>query len=123
MFYDQFVDLCDQKGVSPTFAALDIGLSKATPTKWKKEQSIPKGETLKKVAAYFGVTESQLLSGEPIQLGSASSEQESNFQLREELRNNYAFRALWDTMDGATDADILEAAAIIARRKEERSKG
>lgn len=123
MFYDQFVDLCDQKGVSPTFAALEIGLSKATPTKWKKERSIPKGETLKKVAAYFGVTESQLLTDERIQLDSTADSQNVSFELREELRNNYAFRVLWDTMDGATDADILEAAAIIARRKEERSKG
>ena len=121
MFYDQFVDLCSQKGVSPTSAAVEIGLSKATPTKWKKTKAIPKGDTLKKVAAYFGVTESQLLTDERIQLDSTEDSQDVSFELREELRNNYAFRILYDTIDGATDADMLEAAAIIARRKEERT--
>ncbi len=39
---------------------------------------------------------------------------------RNELRDNYAYRLLFDTANGATDADLLEAAALIARRKEER---
>lgn len=41
MFYDKFAELCDQKGVTPTAAAVAIGLSKATPTKWKKSNATP----------------------------------------------------------------------------------
>lgn len=61
MFYDKYIELCRFKGVSPTTAALEMGFSKATPTKWKKSKSYPSGKNLKKIAEYFGVTEFFLL--------------------------------------------------------------
>lgn len=115
MFYDKYVELCKQKGVTPTAAALEIGLSKATPTKWKRSGATPSSDNLKKIAVYFGITESELLSDEEIQLADTKQ-----VELREDIHNSYAFRVLYDTLENATDADILEAAAIIARRKEER---
>lgn len=60
-FYDRFIELCGKIGKSPTSVALDIGLSKSTPTRWKKTGCIPNGETLKKIADYFGMTVSELL--------------------------------------------------------------
>ena len=122
MFYDKYVELCDQRNISPTAAALEIGLSKATPTKWKTSGATPSGDNLKKIAAYFGVTESDLLSDENIQLPASNDESSKRIELREDLRNNMAFRILFDTLEDATDADMLEAAATIARRKEERDK-
>lgn len=56
MFYDMFCALCERKGVSPTRAALEIGLSKSTPTTWKKKGTTPQAGQLKKIADYFGVT-------------------------------------------------------------------
>lgn len=64
MFYDRFKQLCDQKGVSCNKAALEIGLSNATPTKWKKTGATPVGETLDKIAAYFNVSTDYLLGKE-----------------------------------------------------------
>lgn len=64
MFYDRFKQLCDQKGVSCNKAALEIGLSNATPTKWKKTGATPSGDTLDKIAAYFGVSTDYLLGKE-----------------------------------------------------------
>ena len=61
MFYDVYLDLCEQKKVSPTRAALEMGLSKATPTTWKKRGLTPQGETLNKIAAYFNVSADYLL--------------------------------------------------------------
>jgi transcriptional regulator with XRE-family HTH domain len=119
VFYDKYAKLCQQKGITPTAAALEIGLSKATPTKWKTSGATPSGENLKKIAVYFGITESELLSDKKIQL----TTNQQQVELREELRDNPAFRILYDTLKDATDADMLEAAAIIARRKEERGKG
>ena len=118
MFYDRYVELCKQKGVTPTAAALEIGLSKATPTKWKRSGATPSGDNLKKIAAYFGITESELLSEEKIQL--ATNKQ---VELRENIRDNYATRTLFEAMVDATDADILAAAATIQRLKEERNIG
>mgnify|MGYP001625286630 FL=1 len=64
MFYDLFCILCEQKGVSPTRAALDIGLSKSTPTTWKKKGTTPQAAQLQKIADYFDVTVGYLLGTE-----------------------------------------------------------
>ena len=61
MFYDKFKRLCDEKGVSCNRAALDVGLSDAAPTRWKKNGSTPTVETLSKFADYFNVSMSYLL--------------------------------------------------------------
>ncbi len=64
MFYDRFRQLCQRKGISCNKAAGEIGLSNATPTKWKKTGATPSGETLERIAAYFGVTTDYLLGKE-----------------------------------------------------------
>jgi transcriptional regulator with XRE-family HTH domain len=64
MFYDRFKQLCDEKGISCNKAALEIGLSNATPTKWKKTGATPGGKTLDKIAAYFNVSVDYLLTGQ-----------------------------------------------------------
>ena len=108
MFYDRYVEFCKRDGVSPTTAAVEMGLSKATPTKWKRSGATPSGKTLKVIADYFGVTTNELLD-------------DSTAATRSYLRDSFAYRTLFDTLEDATDADLLEAAALIARRKEERN--
>lgn len=61
MFYDIYSDLCRRKGISKTKAALEMGLSNATPTKWKKTRATPDLTTLQKVSAYFGVSVEDLM--------------------------------------------------------------
>ena len=63
MFFDVFKALCDEKGVSPKRAVLEMGLSNSTATRWKKTGCKPNGETLNKVADYFGVSVDYLLTG------------------------------------------------------------
>lgn len=60
MFWEKFVSLCAEKGVSPNSVCAELGLSNATATKWKNG-AIPRNTTLKKVADYFGVTSDYLL--------------------------------------------------------------
>lgn len=64
VFYDIYKALCEQRGVSLSRAAAEIGLSNATVTKWKKTGAAPGGDTLTKVAAYFGVSVDKLLGVE-----------------------------------------------------------
>ena len=64
MFYDLFIELCRQKGIAPTRAAVEIGLSKSTPTTWTKKGLTPQGATLQKIADYFDVTTDYLLGTE-----------------------------------------------------------
>ena len=64
MFFDVFKTLCEKKGVSCKRAAEDMGLSNSIATKWKKTGAMPQGETLNKIAAYFGVSVDYLLGDE-----------------------------------------------------------
>lgn len=61
MFYDKFRELCSQRKISVSRAAVEIGLSNSTPTKWKKTGAIPDSVTLSKVAMYFNVPVSELM--------------------------------------------------------------
>lgn len=83
MFYDNFKLLCDQRGVSPKRAVMEIGLSNSIATKWKNTGATPNGETLKKIADYFGVSVAYLLGTEqkekPAPNGNGLSEEEIKF--------------------------------------------
>lgn len=65
MFYDRFVQICADRGVSPSRAATEAGLSKSTVTKWKNTPDAePTGAALKKLSDYFGISISELLGEE-----------------------------------------------------------
>ena len=59
-FFDQFVALCKNKGVSPNFVAREIGVSSGSVTAWK-QGVIPRSATLTKIADYFEVSTDYLL--------------------------------------------------------------
>ena len=60
-FYDNFIKLCKAKGVAPSKALVDAGLSKSLNSKWANNPySTPNGETLTRLAAYFGCSISEL---------------------------------------------------------------
>lgn len=61
MFKNNFIRLCNQKGVSPTTVCMAVGLSNATFSKWT-EESVPRKATLMRIADYFGVTAESLLA-------------------------------------------------------------
>lgn len=60
MFYDRFVDLCKEKGLSPAAVTRELGLNNSSSTAWKRG-SVPKSDTLKKLADYFDVSTDYLL--------------------------------------------------------------
>lgn len=59
-FYNRIVELCRARGISLAAVARDIGLSNSVTTYWKRG-AIPKGETLQKLADYFGVSVNSLI--------------------------------------------------------------
>ena len=62
MFYDRYVKICKDHGVSPSRAAIDAGLSKSTVSKWKNTPDAePNGAALKKLAEYFSISIADLL--------------------------------------------------------------
>lgn len=64
MFFDIFCELCAREGISPNKAAGEIGLSNSITTKWKKTGATPGGDTLNRIAKYFGVSTDYLLGKE-----------------------------------------------------------
>lgn len=61
MFWQRFYDLCISKGTKPNPLAKEIGISSGTLTKWKTQNVLPNGETLKKIADYLDCSVDYLL--------------------------------------------------------------
>ena len=61
MFYHNFVDLCNKIGKSPSAAAEDMGFKRSVVTRWSKGTA-PRQATLQRIADYFGVSVSDLVS-------------------------------------------------------------
>ena len=83
MFYDLYNELCQKKGVSCSRAAREIGLSNSTVTKWKNTGAKPSGDTLSKVAAYFGVSVNDLIGEQkdPAAQGDGVTDEDIKFAL------------------------------------------
>ena len=63
MFFDNLVKLCVENNTTPNAVCIAVGLSEATQTKWRKG-AVPRDTTLKRIADYFGVSTTELLTGE-----------------------------------------------------------
>ena len=116
MFYDRFAALCKSRGVSPSRAAEDAGLSKSTVTKWKKDPSTkPSGNVIDKLCRYFGVSVSELLGDTdevlPEQRHSVS-QQEIKFAL---------FGGSGEITDAMYD-EVLSFAAFVRQREAKKHK-
>lgn len=73
MFYDNYVRLCAQNGLTPSAAAKEIGVNKAAVSNWKYRKNNPSDVTIQKIADYFGVS-TNVLTGEEGQKNSPSAE-------------------------------------------------
>lgn len=61
MFYDNFLKLCNQKGVAPTKVAVETGGHKSDATRWKNG-SVPTDARKVVIADYFGITVDELMA-------------------------------------------------------------
>lgn len=65
MFYDRFIQLCDEKGVKPTNACIEAGLSRGLAAKWKSTKANkPSADVLEKLSAYFEKSIDSILGNE-----------------------------------------------------------
>jgi len=63
-FYDTFEQLCREKGVTPTQAGRDNGISQGVVSMWKKRGSIPNAVTLMKLCEYFDTNPAYLMGND-----------------------------------------------------------
>jgi len=73
VFYDRFCHLCTLKGVSPSRAGLDIGVSKTAVNGWKNGRAIS-SDNLQALAEYFEVSVDYLLGNTDIKTPSDNKE-------------------------------------------------
>jgi len=62
MKYERFAELMAQRGVSAYRVAKETGVSQSMLSNWRTGRSIPKTESLMKIAEYFGVTVEYLMN-------------------------------------------------------------
>lgn len=116
MFWQKYVELCNSVGKSPNAVAEEIGIkSSGSVTGWKKG-SKPRPSVIRKICNYFGLPLEYFDDDE------WDSYPNGILNMREDIRNNHSYRILFDALPGATEADILEATALLMRRKEERGR-
>lgn len=72
-FYERYVKLCAQKGVSVSTPPLEIGMSNAAQTDWKNG-SVPRLSSLKKLADYFGVPIAYFTGDAPAEISQEDAE-------------------------------------------------
>lgn len=68
MFFDNFVRLCEQKGVKPSRALTEAGVPKSAYSYWRTEAGAgndakPTNQNAVKLAQYFNVTVDYILTG------------------------------------------------------------
>lgn len=61
MFWERFYNICLTRGTKPNSVAREIGISSGIITKWKSAGTLPKGETLIKIADYLDCSIDYLL--------------------------------------------------------------
>lgn len=130
MFYDLFCELCQKKGVSPTRATVEIGLSRTIGTKWKTTGATPQGETLSKIADYFGVSVDYLLGNDQKQKAPAEDEgrfkegelirlDADSMEILRAVRERPDMKILFSVTKNVTPEDLKKAIKIVEAFKED----
>lgn len=65
MFYERYLSLCREKGISPSTAATKAGFNKGTVSVWKRKYEggidvVPDQDVVNKICRFFGCSESWL---------------------------------------------------------------
>lgn len=114
MFYERFKALCDKKGVTPSRAAIEAGVSKSLVSKWKANESKePSPEVVRKLAEYFGISAFEVLEDLPQKEKLLVNGDEELTEYLEELRTRPEMKMLFQLTKDATKEDVEKAVRVI----------
>lgn len=126
MFYDKFKALCDSVGISCNKAALAMGLSNATPTKWKKTGATPDGSTVAKLTAYFDVPTDFLLERPPFDCWDLINQNRKGFLHYVDIDPDM-FQIIWGidpkNPDATTIKDFISFLSLVVESARPTSEG
>lgn len=113
MFYDRFIELCNEKGVKPGRACIDMGVSRSLAAKWKATGTEkPSADVLEKMSDYFGVTIDYLLGGGQKEKPLVNDDEELTEYL-DALRTRPEIKMMFQLAKGATKEDVEKAVRVI----------
>lgn len=110
MFYNNYVNLCNIKGLSPSAAAEAMGFKRSVVSRWSNGTQ-PRQATLQKIATFFNVSVEELTKETP------STAPALDDQLK---------FALFGGDEGITEdmiREVKEFAALIKLREDQKRKG
>lgn len=110
-FYDNYVRLCAERGMSPSAVALDIGIKKSNVTYWKNGRNNPSDVTIVKIANYFGVSVEELLD-DGIKKDPIPKDEDEDSETAE-------LREIWSSADESERRDLLEMARMLKNRRKQ----
>lgn len=114
VFYDRFIELCQRKGVSPTRAALEAGISKSLVSKWKANASRePSPEVIRKLADYFELSPYEVVAAKTPGNENSSPEDAELNEYLEMLRTRPEMKMMFQLAKGATKEDVEKAVRVI----------
>lgn len=121
-FTTRFSKLCqehiDNGGTQQEIADM-LGVSRQTIGAWANGDRSPKRPTIEAIAAKFNVSIAWL-NGFDVNRRHDPSQNGDLTALREQLRRQPGMRILFDASKGATEQDLLDAAALIEGFKKRR---
>ena len=78
-FYDIYLHLCRERGITPTQAGRENGIKQQTVSHWKKRNSTPNAEVILRLANYFKTTPAYLLGNDPEEISQFIEESELGY--------------------------------------------
>ena len=102
MFWETFVNLCNEHDIKPNPVAKALGIPSGSVTDWKKGKT-PRSTTLQKIADYFGVTVDYLLGNEAKEKGTTQMVAPITELSPREVQVALAYRAQDDAVKAAID--------------------
>lgn len=109
-FYENYVQLCNKAGKSPSAVAIELRLGKPSVSRWKTGTR-PRDTTVLKVADYFGVTVEELM-GDGIKKDPIPKDGVEDSETAE-------LREIWSSADENERRDLLEMARMLKSRRKQ----
>lgn len=106
--YDVFEQLLQKTGITAYKVSKETGISQTTFSNWKSGRSIPKSDTMQKIADYFHVSMEYLMTGEEKEGGEKYYLNDETADMAQQIFENKELRLLFDAARDA-DPDDLNA--------------
>ena len=113
MFYDKFLKLCADNGVSKQMACSSAGLSSTAWIRWK-DGSMPSSVSLHKICNYFSVTPDSMIDNEK-----EIERTDDGIRARQELFDSTEMRVLFDAAKVFPAYKLYEVASQLMKWKED----